>query len=120
MPKIADPMNLLVNSQAVEHEIQADENDSEVVMKVWVKELSFMQLQEAIKTFVNLSASGSVDIDLANYWKYMMKQCIDRTEPKMGMAQLYALKPEIANQIIAVLPQPQDLVAGPLEDGLTA
>ena len=38
----------------------------------------------------------------------------------MTKAQLYALKPDIASQITALLPQPQDLVAGPLEDGLTA
>ena len=45
-------MSLLVNSQATEHEIQADEEDPDVVVKVWVKELSFMQLQEAIKSFM--------------------------------------------------------------------
>jgi len=117
MPKIADPMNLLVNSQAVEHEIQADENDSEVVMKVWVKELSFMQLQDAIKTFVNLSAGGSVDIDLANYWKYMFAEAIDKTEPRLTIPQMLSLRPFIANQITALLPQPQDLLANPLAGG---
>lgn len=117
MPKIADPMSLLVNSQAVEHEIQADENDPNVVMKVWVKELSFMQLQDAIKTFVNLSAGGSVDIDLANYWKYMFAEAIDKTEPRLTIPQMLSLRPFIANQITALLPQPQDLLANPLADG---
>mgnify|MGYP003113799616 CR=1 FL=1 len=117
MPKIADPMSLLVNSQAVEHEIQADENDPDVVMKVWVKELSFMQLQDAIKTFVNLSAAGSVDIDLANYWKYMFAEAVEKTEPRLTIPQMLSLRPFIANQITALLPQPQDLLANPLADG---
>lgn len=117
MPKIADPMSLLVNSQAVEHEIQADENDPEVVMKVWVKELSFMQLQDAIKTFVNLSAGGSVDIDLANYWKYMFAEAVEKTEPRLTIPQMLSLRPFIANQITALLPQPQDLLANPLAGG---
>ena len=117
MPKIADPMSLLVNSQAVEHEIQADENDPDVVMKVWVKELSFMQLQDAIKTFVNLSAAGSVDIDLANYWKYMFAEAVEKTEPRLTIPQMLSLRPFIANQITALLPQPQDLLANPLVDG---
>lgn len=117
MPKIADPMSLLVNSQAVEHEIQADENDPEVVMKVWVKELSFMQLQDAIKTFVNLSAAGSVDIDLANYWKYMFAEAVEKTEPRLTIPQMLSLRPFIANQITALLPQPQDLLANPLAGG---
>ena len=117
MPKIADPMSLLVNSQAVENEIQADENDPDVVMKVWVKELSFMQLQDAIKTFVNLSAAGSVDIDLANYWKYMFAEAVEKTEPRLTIPQMLSLRPFIANQITALLPQPQDLLANPLADG---
>jgi len=119
MPKIADLTSLLVNSQAVEHEIQADENDPDVVVKVWVKELSFMQLQEAIKTFVNISAGGSVDIDLAQYWKYMFAEAIDRTEPRLSIPQMLSLRPFIANQITALLPQPQDLMSGPLADGAT-
>jgi len=106
-----------VNSQAVEHEIQADENDPEVVMKVWVKELSFMQLQDAIKTFVNLNAAGSVDIDLANYWKYMFAEAVEKTEPRLTIPQMLSLRPFIANQITALLPQPQDLLTNPLAGG---
>ena len=117
MPKIADPMSLLVNSQAVEHEVRADEEDPDVVVKVWVKELSFMQLQDAIKTFVNLSAAGSVDIDLANYWKYMFAEAVEKTEPRLTIPQMLSLRPFIANQITALLPQPQDLLANPLADG---
>jgi len=112
--------SLLVSTGTTPHEISVDPDNPDVILRVWVKELSFLQIQDAIKEVVNITQDGEVSVDLANYWKYMMKQCIDRTEPKMGMAQLYALKPKIANQIIAILPQPQDLVAGPLEDGLTA
>jgi len=117
MPKIADPMSLLVNSQAVEHEIQADENDPDVVVKVWVKELSFMQLQEAIKTFVTITTAGGVDIDLAAYWKYMFAEAIEKTEPRLSIPQMLSLRPFIANQMTALLPQPQDLMSGPLVDG---
>ena len=119
MPKIADPMSLLVNSQAVENEIQADENDPDVVVKVWVKELSFMQLQAAIKSFVTIGANGSVDIDLAAYWKYMFAEAIEKTEPRLSIPQMLSLRPFIANQITALLPQPQDLMSGPLADGAT-
>jgi len=119
MTKIADMSHLLVNSQAVEHEIQADEQDPDVVVKVWVKELSFMQLQDAIKTFVNLSAAGSVDIDLANYWKYMFAEAIEKTEPRLTIPQMLSLRPFVAQQITALLPQPQELMSGPLVGGAT-
>lgn len=117
MPKIADPMSLLVSSQSAEHEIRVNENDEDVVMKVWVKELSFMQLQEAIKTFVTISGNGSVDIDLANYWKYMFTNGIEKTEPRLTIPQMLVLKPFVAQQITSLLPQPQDLMANPLAGG---
>lgn len=112
--------SLLVSSGTTPHDIAVDPDEPDIVLRVWVKELSFLEIQDAIKEVVNITQEGDVGVDLAGYWKHMMNVCIDRTEPKMGKAQLYALKPEIANQIIAVLPQPQDLVAGPLEDGLDA
>lgn len=119
MTKIAEASRLLVNSTATEHEIRADEQDDDLVVKVWVKELSFMQLQQAIKSFVTLSADGGVDIDLAAYWKYMFAEAIEKTEPRLTIPQMLSLRPFIANQIIALLPQPQDLMADPLADGAT-
>tara|TARA_R110000803_G_scaffold49315_5_gene102513 strand:+ start:841 stop:1182 length:342 start_codon:yes stop_codon:yes gene_type:complete len=110
-------MSLLVSSQSAEHEIQADENDPDVIVKVWVKELSFMQLQEAIKTFVTITTAGGVDINLAEYWKYMFAEAIEKTEPRLSIPQMLSLRPFIANQITALLPQPQDLMSGPLVDG---
>ena len=84
MPKIADPMSLLVNSQAVEHEIRADEEDPDVVVKVWVKELSFMQMQEAIKTFVAISADGSVDTG-----PVMSNICLPKRLKRLSLVYLY-------------------------------
>ena len=112
--------SLLVSTAAKSHDIEVDPDNPNSIIRVWVKELSFLQTQEAIKEVVQLNADGEVNIDLAGYWKYMMNMCIDRTEPKIGKAQLYALKPEIAAKITALLPQPQDLVVGPLGDGLDA
>lgn len=119
MPKIANPMSLLVNSQATKHEIRADEEDEELIVEVWVKELSFMQMQEAIKTFVAIKADGNVDIDLANYWKYMFANAIEKMEPRLTIPQMLSLRPFIANQITSLLPQPQDLMNNPLADGAT-
>jgi hypothetical protein len=76
-----------------------------------------MQLQEAIKTFVTISGTGSVDIDLANYWRYMFTNGIEKTEPRLTIPQMVALKPFVAQQIISLLPQPQDLMANPLAGG---
>ena len=106
-----------MNSQATEHEIQVNEDDDNAVMRVWVKELSFMQLQDAVKSFVSIKPNATVDIDLAAYWKYMFAEAIEKTEPRLTIPQMLSLRPFIANQITALLPQPQDLLANPLADG---
>lgn len=112
--------SLLVQNNAIPHEVSVDPDNPDVVLRVWVKELSFLQIQRAIKEVVNITADGEVSIDLANYWRYMLTECVDRTEPQMSKAQLLALKPAVASAITTLLPQPQDLVTGPLADGSDA
>ena len=111
---ISDINPLMVAPAAVEHIIKVDPEDETAVMKIWVKDLTFLKMQEAIKSFVSITGTGNVDLDLAGYWKYMMRECIERTEPNLSMTQLMGLNTYIGQQITALLPQPQDLIAGPL------
>jgi|TARA_R100000315_G_C5219844_1_gene131967 hypothetical protein len=98
----------------VEHTIRVDPDDESAVMKVWVKDLTFLKMQEAIKSFVSITGAGNVDLDLAGYWKYMYAECVSRTQPNLTMIQLMGLNTYVGQQITALLPQPQDLITGPL------
>ena len=109
--------SLLVTTNAKEHMVRADPDNPDIGLKVWIRELSFMQMQNAIKTFLNITAAGGVDIDLAAYWKHMFAECIEKTEPRLTPTQMMQLQPFVAQQITALLPQPQDLVNNPLSDG---
>lgn len=111
---------LLVDNTTTLHEIPVDPGDPNVIIRVWLKDLSFLKAQEAIKEVVQITPDGIVEIDFGGYWKFMFNECIDKTEPNLSLAQLLALKPEIAIKITALLPQPEELVTGPLEDGPTA
>ena len=113
-------VSLLVKTSAIEHMIRVDPNDPDVGLKVWVKQLSFIQMQDALKTFFSISSSGDIDIDLAAYWKHMFAECIEKTEPRLSPTQLSQLNPYVAKQLTALLPQPQDLIANPLSDGENA
>ena len=115
--KVIEDINTLLVSNTSKERHVAVGDDS--IIKVWVKDLTFLEMQEAVRKVVNIDPnSGGVEIDLAGYWKYMLYKCIERTEPEMSKAQILALQPDILSRITAYLPQPQDLVAGPLEDGL--
>lgn len=114
--KLVENVNsLLVSGASEERHVIVDEDS---ILKVWVRELSFLDTQKAIGEVVSVDQNGAVEIDLSGYWKYMLNRCIERTEPELSRAQILALKPSIASQITAMLPQPQDLVTGPLADGL--
>jgi len=112
---VEDISSLLVNGKSQVHDINVSEDS---ILKVWVKDISFLDAQGALKECVAVSHTGDVEIDLAGYWKYMLNTCVDKTEPELSTAQIYALKPEIASQLTALLPQPGDLMTGPLADGL--
>jgi hypothetical protein len=114
---VDNAVSLLVNTSAIEHMIRADPDNPDIGLKVWVRELSFMQMQNAIKTFVSIGGDGSVDIDLAAYWKHIFAECIEKTEPRLTPTQLMQLNPFVASQLTALLPQPQDLISTPLSDG---
>lgn len=111
---VSDINRLMAAPTAVEHVLNVDPDDESAVMKVWVKDLTFLKMQEAIKSFVSITGGGNVDLDLAGYWKYMMKECIERTEPNLSMTQLMGLNSHVGQQLTALLPQPQDLISGPL------
>tara|TARA_R100000458_G_C8151485_1_gene158974 strand:- start:72 stop:449 length:378 start_codon:yes stop_codon:yes gene_type:complete len=111
--------SLLVNTGSVPHEIEIDpENQPGAMLTVWLKEMSFIDMQQAVKEFISFDANtGEVEMDLASYWRYMFMTCIDKTEPSMSKTQLLALRPEVAIHISTLLPQPQDMVVDPLASG---
>ena len=49
----------------------------------------------------------------------MFAEAIDKSEPRLTIPQMLSLKPFVAQQIIALLPQPQDLMSNPLAGGAT-
>ena len=111
---VSDINQLMVAPAASEHTIRVDPENEHTVMKVWIKDLTFLQIQEAVKSFVTISAGGGVDLDLAGYWKYMMEKCVERTEPNLTHTQMMGLSAYVGQQLTALLPQPQDLIAAPL------
>lgn len=115
---VVDDINKLLSSDsAKEYTIRVDPDNESLVMKVQVRELSFFDMQSAIKSFVSITASGEVEIDLAGYWRYMYEKCIVSTTPSLSLTQLTGLNSYVGSQLTQILPQPQELMAGPLGIG---
>ena len=117
-PQIVSDISALLNNETTTtHAVMVDEEQPNLVMMVEVRELSFLDMQSAIKSFINLTSSGEVEIDLAGYWKYMYDKCIVSTQPTLSKAQLMGLNGYVGTQVSAILPQPTDLLTGPLGIG---
>ena len=112
--KLESINGLLVEQGSTPHDVLVPLGGEERVLRVWVKELSFIEMQSAVKDLMNVDGTGNIEVDLGGYWRFVMLNCIDRTEPELSKTQLLALKPEIASRITKILPQPAELMGDPL------
>jgi len=81
---------------------------------VFVKPLSWIEQQEAMSQFVSFKtgADGEVapNIDLGGYWRYVLTNCITKTEPTLSKKDLLNLTPEVGDVIRTVLPDLNDII----------
>ena len=97
---------LFVNSDSTLHYVQVAP-DSEEYLKVWIKEPTWLQVEQALNTVLNLDAKNqNVDLDLNAMYRYMVDNFIDRTEPSLTTVDLLRLTPFVGNQLKEILPNP--------------
>ena len=81
--------------------------DSDEFLKVWIKEPTWLQVEQALNTVLNLDAKNqNVDLDLNAMYRYMVNNFIDRTEPSLTTVDLLRLTPFVGNQLKEILPNP--------------
>lgn len=110
--------NLLMSRRdSVVHEIRVDPDDENAVMRVWVRDLTFLDLQEAATTMVKMSGDD-LEFDLQGYWRHAFTHWVTKTEPQLSADELCNLKGYVGQQLAAVLPNPNQL-AEALQGGFT-
>ena len=81
--------------------------DSDEHLKVWVKEPTFLQLEQAQMKMFNINmADKDVQFDISEVYRYLFDAFVDRTEPSLSPLDLLRLNPYVGNQIKAILPDP--------------
>ena len=106
-----------ISNTPVHHVVETDEG----TLEVWVKPLSWVEQQEALTKFVEFNFEGedvSPTLDFRGYWKFILKRCITKTEPKLSYSDLLSLKPSVGKKLGAVLPNLTELMQG-LAEGST-
>tara|TARA_R110000851_G_scaffold220568_3_gene373379 strand:- start:40656 stop:41012 length:357 start_codon:yes stop_codon:yes gene_type:complete len=104
--------DLIINDNSTQHTVETPHGD----IDVWIRDLSWIERQEALGQFVKLApdASGEMTptIDFGGYWRFVYKRCITRTDPELDQKQLLSLRPEVGAAIQELLPGFEDLMAG--------
>jgi hypothetical protein len=103
---VNDKSKLLANKKSELHYIRIDP-DEEEYLKVWVKEPTFLQLEQAQMKLFNVSMQEKdVSFDIREVYEYLWDAFIDRTEPVLGPLDLMNLNPYVGAQLKSILPDP--------------
>ena len=90
------------------HEIRVDPEDECVVMRVWVKDLTFLDLQEAATAMVKMDGD-ELSFDLQGYWRHAFINWITKTEPNLNEAERCSLSGYAGQNLSKVMPAPNQL-----------
>jgi hypothetical protein len=81
--------------------------DSEEYLKVWIKEPTWLQVEQATTSVLKLNAkTQEMDLDLNAMYKFMVDNFIDKTEPSLSSVDLLRLSPYVGKQLKEILPNP--------------
>ena len=57
------------NDDVTKHKIRVDPDDENAIIEVWVREISFLDIQAAAQEMF-LVADGDVSLNLKGYWQF--------------------------------------------------
>ena len=118
MPQIANKENLLTKKNEQKHQISVDPNNPDLVMEVWIRGITFFDVQNAAQNMFKIEANGEATLDLEGYWRYAFTHWVTQTNPSLTPEEMGSLEAHIANQIAELLPKP-DHLAEMMQSGFT-
>tara|TARA_R110000823_G_scaffold307137_1_gene429729 strand:- start:4 stop:378 length:375 start_codon:yes stop_codon:yes gene_type:complete len=103
---ITDKSKLLTRTESVLHYVKIDPVEDEY-MKVWIKEPTFFQLEQAQMKMFNINMQDKdVSFDMTEVYRYLFEAFVEKTEPMLSPIDLLRLNAFAGSQLKAVLPDP--------------
>jgi len=104
---------LFVESKSEAHYVRVSP-DSEEYLKVWIKNPTWLQVEQAMASVMKLDPkTQSMEIDLNGMYKHMVENFIEKTEPSLSAVELIKLTPYVGSQLKEILPNPlEDFTSG--------
>jgi len=103
---VSDRNALFARVQTESHHLRVAP-DSDEYLKVWVKEPTWLQVEQALSSVMKVNPqTQSVDLDLNKMYKFMVENFIEKTEPDLSKVDILRLSPYIGAQLKEILPNP--------------
>ena len=81
--------------------------ESDEYLKVWVKEPTWLQVEQAMAVVMKLNPkTQEMDIDLNAMYRFIVDNFIEKTEPSLSAVELLKLNQYVGNQLKEILPNP--------------
>ncbi len=81
--------------------------EKEEYLKVWVKEPTWLQVEQAMASVMKLNPkTQEMDIDLNAMYRFIVDNFIEKTEPSLSAVEILKLNPYVGNQLKEILPNP--------------
>jgi len=108
----------LKNDESEKYVVGVDPDDDSQVMEIWVKDISFLDIQGAAQRMFKITTDGKVTLDLESYYHYAFGNWIVKTNPSLTKGEIAKLKGHIGDNVSKLLPKPKDLMEA-LDGGFT-
>ena len=103
---VNDKSMLFARTETECHELKVSP-DSDEIMKVWVKEPTWLQVEKATSQLMDINArTQEMEINMNKLYKYLVTEFIEKTEPPLEPLDILRLSPYIGAQLQEVLPNP--------------
>ena len=103
---VNDKSMLFARTETECHELRVSP-DSDEIMKVWVKEPTWLQVEKATSQLMKInSRTQEMEVDMNALYKYLVSEFIEKTEPPLEALDLIRLNPYVGAQLKEVLPNP--------------
>ena len=105
--KIVSNKNMLFARTETEcHQIRVAP-DSDEYLQVWIKEPTWLQVEQALSSVMDMDAQGqTMGINLNKMYRYMVENFVEKTDPQLSSTDLIRLNPYIGAQLKDILPNP--------------
>ena len=105
---VVEKNKILTKKNEHQHEIRADPHNPESTLLVWIRDISYLDVQKAAQTMFVVGGEG-VTLDLESYWKYAFTNWVVRTEPELTAEEMTQINAYVGEQLASLLPKPDEL-----------